>query len=202
MTVVDVNSGRYMGKKDHEENSLKINLRAAREICRQLRLRDIGGLIVIDFIDLLEERNRRKVYEEMKKELKSDRAKTDVQPIGPFGIMEMTRQRLRPALLYTFNEPCPTCNGTGMVPSLETTITRLERWVSRFKAGTKDMRLTLTVNPELAAYLRGEGKGRLRRMMTRHRVYIKIQEDASLRQDEFIGYSHRRKKDVTAEFDV
>ncbi len=202
MAVIDVNSGRFMGKKDHEENSLKINLRAAREVARQLRLRDIGGLIVIDFIDLEDMKNRRKVYDEMKKELRHDRAKTDLLPLSEFGIMEMTRQRLRPALLYTFNEPCITCRGTGMVPSIETIITRLERWISRFRAGTREPRVQLTVHPEVAIALRSGGKTRLRQLMMKHLVYIKLKEDSGLRQDEFIGYSYRNKKDVTAEFEV
>ncbi len=202
MVVIDVNSGRFMGKKDHEENSLKVNLRAAREVTRQLRLRDIGGLIVIDFIDLVEEKNRRKVYDEMKKGLKNDRAKTDLLPLSEFGLMEMTRQRLRPALLYTLNEPCPACRGTGMVPSTETIITRLERWISRFRAGTKEPRVRLTVHPEMAGILHSEGKSRLRQLMLKHLIYIKLEEDATLRQDEFIGYSYRHKKDVTAEYDV
>jgi len=202
MTVVDVNSGRFMGKKDHEENSLKINLRGAREVCRQLRLRDIGGLIAIDFIDMLEENNRRKIYDEMKKELRRDRAKTDIAPISQFGILEMTRQRLRPALLFTFNEPCPTCKGMGMVPSLETTVTRLERWISRFKAGTKDLRVKITVHPEIATFLKEDGKSRLKQLMKKHLIYIKLAEDSELMQDDFIGYSYRQRKDVTDQFDV
>jgi ribonuclease G len=202
MVVVDVNSGRFMGRKDHEENSLKINLRAAREIARQLRLRDIGGLIVIDFIDLHDPRNRRKVYEEMKRELRRDRAKTDLAELSPFGIMEMTRQRLRPALLFTFNEPCPACRGTGMVPSLETIITKLERWISRFRHATKEPRLRLTVHPEVAKALRADKKARLRQIMLKHLIYIKLEEDPEMREDEIRGYSYRQKRDVTAEYNV
>ncbi|TKJ37610.1 ribonuclease G [candidate division LCP-89 bacterium B3_LCP] len=202
MVSIDVNSGRYIGKKDHEENSLKINLRAAREIARQLRLRDIGGLIAVDFIDLIEEKNRRKVYDEIKKKLRSDRAKTDVLPISYFGILEMTRQRLRPALLYTFNEPCSSCRGTGMVPSLETIITRMERWISRFRHGTREPRLLLTVHPDLAAALRTDLKPRFRQMMLKHLVHIKLKEDPTLRADEFQGYSYRQKRDITAQYDI
>ena len=202
MVVIDVNSGRFMGRKDHEENSLKINLRAAREITRQLRLRDLGGLIVIDFIDLEDEKNRRKVYDELKRGLRNDRAKTDILPLSDFGILQMTRQRLRPSLIYTFNEPCPTCHGTGMVPSVETIITRLERWISRFRASTREPRVKLTVHPELAQALNADKKSRLRQLAFKHLIYIKLEEDASLREDEFHGYSYRQKKDVTAQFDV
>lgn len=202
MVVIDVNSGRFMGRKDHEENSLKINLRAAREVARQLRLRDIGGLIVIDFIDLIEEKNRRKLYEEMKKHLRRDRAKTDLTTISPFGILEMTRQRLRPALLFTFNEPCPTCRGTGMVPSLETVITKVERWISRFRHVTKEPRVKLTVHPEVAKALKAEKKSRLRQLMLKHVIYIKLEEDPDLREDEIKAWSYRQKKEVTGEFNL
>ncbi len=202
MVVIDVNSGRFMGRKDHEENSLKINLRAAREIARQLRLRDIGGLIVIDFIDLNEEKNRRKVFDEMKRNLRHDRAKTDLVSISPFGIMEMTRQRLRPALLFTFNEPCPACRGTGMVPSMETILTKMERWISRFRHTTHEPRVLLTVNPEIAKALKAEKKSRLRQLMLKHLIYIKLEEDPEMREDEIRGYSYRQKREVTAEFNL
>lgn len=202
MTVIDVNSGRFMGRKDHEENSLKINLRAAREIARQLRLRDIGGLLVIDFIDLDEERNRRKVYDEMKRHLRQDRAKTDLTPMSQFGILEMTRQRLRPALLFTFNEPCPTCRGSGMVPSLETIITKLKRWISRFRHATKEPRVRLTVHPEVANALKAEKNSCLRQLMLKHLIYIKLEEDFEMREDEVRAYSYRQKKDVTADFSL
>ena len=99
MVVVDVNSGRFVGKKLHEENSLKINLEAAREVARQLRLRDLSGLIVIDFIDMKFEENRKKVYHELRRELKRDRAKVAVAPITEFGLLEMT------CLLYTSPSP-------------------------------------------------------------------------------------------------
>ena len=202
MTVIDVNSGRFMGRKAHEENSLRINLRAAREIARQLRLRDIGGLIVVDFIDQEDEKNRRKVYDEMKRHIRQDRAKTDVAPLSQFGILEMTRQRLRPALLFTFNEPCPTCRGSGMVPSLETILTKLERWISRFRHSTKEPRVRLTVHPEVANALTADKKSRMRQLMLKHLIYIKLEEDPELREDEFRAYSYRQKKDVAAEFSI
>ncbi len=174
----------------------------AREVARQLRLRDIGGLIVIDFIDLAEEKNRRKVYDEVKRHLRIDRAKTDLTPLSQFGIMEMTRQRLRPALLFTFNEPCPTCRGAGMVPSLETIITKLERWISRFRNSTKEPRLKLTVHPDVGNALRAEKSSRLRQLMLKHLIYIKLEEDPQMREDEIRAYSYRQKKDVTADFSI
>ena len=119
MTVIDVNSGRFIGKKDHENNSLSINLEACKEVARQLRLRDIGGLIVIDFIDLQEEKNRKKIIAQFKRHLKKDRAKASLAGFSEFGLLEMTRQRIRLDLIHTYKEECPTCNGSGLIFSKE-----------------------------------------------------------------------------------
>ena len=106
LVSIDVNSGRFARKNNLEENALRVNLEAAREICRQLRLRDLGGLVVIDFIDMQQEDNRRKLETEMKGELRKDRAQTDVAPLSRFGLLEMTRERVRPALIHTLHQPC------------------------------------------------------------------------------------------------
>ncbi|MCK5075605.1 MAG: Rne/Rng family ribonuclease, partial [Calditrichia bacterium] len=104
LVSVDVNSGKYFGKKDHEEHSLKINMEASREISRQIRLRDLGGLLVIDFIDMIEEDNQRKIVQELKKEFSKDRATTKIADMSPFGLIEMTRQRIRPSLIQNISE--------------------------------------------------------------------------------------------------
>ncbi|HEB84459.1 MAG TPA: Rne/Rng family ribonuclease [Bacteroidetes bacterium] len=201
MVTIDVNSGRFIGRRNHEENSLRVNLRAAREICRQLRLRDIGGIIVVDFIDMLQEKNRKKVFDEMRRELKRDRAKMDVAPIGPFGLLVLTRQRVRPSLLFTFKEPCPTCHGTGMVDSKETVVTELERWIKRFVSRTGQRRLKLVVHPELAEFLTEGGlRSRLNRIMLQHRVFIRLQRNAEMSPTVFRVISSRQKQDVTEEY--
>jgi len=131
-TFIDVNSARNTGKRDQEESILITNLEAAKEVARQLRLRDIGGIIVIDFIDMHDERNRRKLVEAMIEETRPHRAKVSISPqISEFGLVEMTRQRVRPNLLHTHSEPCPTCSGTGRVLGPDTTITKIERWLRR-----------------------------------------------------------------------
>lgn len=107
VVTIDVNSGRFMGRENQEENSLRVNLKAVEEIARQLRLRDLGGIIIIDFIDQTDEKNRRKIYEAMRHAMRNDRAKWDIAPISQFGIMEMTRQRTKHSLTYTFNEATP-----------------------------------------------------------------------------------------------
>lgn len=197
MVVIDVNSGRYAGKQDHESNSLKTNLEAAREICRQLRLRDIGGLIVVDFIDLEDEKNRKKIYDELRKEFRKDRAKVTVIPMSEFGIVQITRQRIRQNILQSFSEHCPTCGGSGLVLSRSSIVNHIERWVRRFRYDSSEFRLLLRVHPSVAAYLRKGTFSRLLKICLRYRVWIKVQEDEKLPVDEFRFYSIKSKKDIS-----
>lgn len=199
MLVIDVNSGRYIGKKDHEQNSLKINLEAAREIARQLRLRDTGGLIVIDFIDLLEAENRKKVFEEFKRALKKDRAKVSLSEFSNFGLLEMTRERVRLSLLNTVNEECPTCNGLGMIASKETVLTRIENWLKRFRQKANDRRLVITVHADLAKYINETKSKVIKGFMWENWMLLEISADETLAPDEFKVYSKKRKSDVTSD---
>ncbi len=197
MVVVDVNSGRYAAKKEQELNSLRTDLEAAREICRQLRLRDIGGIIVCDFIDLEDEKNKRKVFEELKKEFRRDRAKVTVLPMTEFGLVQITRQRVRQNILHSFTEPCPACGGTGLVRSKTTTLNDIERWIRRFKTESREFRLTLRTTPELAGLLRDGTYNRLRKIMVKYFVMVKLEVDAALPQGEFRFFSRRQDKDIT-----
>ncbi len=185
MVVIDVNSGRSIKEKDHEKNSLKIDLEAARVIGRQLRLRDCGGIIVIDFIDLRDEKNRKKVVSELKKELKKDRAAFDILPMSKFGIVQLTRERVRPSLLYQYSQPCPRCNGLGRVPVKNTIISAIERKIQSLKCNEGIRRFILKVNPGLAEYLSEGLKNRLNRIMIRNLVTIKMVIDEGLRDEDF-----------------
>jgi len=202
MVVVDVNSGRFVGKKMHEENSLKINLEAAREVARQLRLRDLSGLIVIDFIDMQLEDNRKKVYHELRKELKKDRAKVAVAPITEFGLLEMTRQRIRVSLLDSMSDKCPACHGSGRIISRETLITRIDHWLRRYKSKHRSLRLKLQLHPENSNYLKGEKKHILRGLMWQNFVHLKILENNDLRPDEFRFLRGKNDIDVTHEMNL
>jgi ribonuclease E len=115
MTVIDVNTGRSVGKSNLEETVVNTNLEAASEVARQLRLRDIGGMIVIDFIDMLLEQNKRKVIDQMKEALAQDKSRSQVFDISPLGLLEVTRKRVSGGLLEAFSEPCPTCEGRGLL---------------------------------------------------------------------------------------
>src|SRR4029453_17461451 len=119
--AIDVNTGRHKqaGTKDHDQTILKVNLEAADEICRQLRLRNMGGIIVLDFIDMKHRRDQQHVYQRVKQGLKRDKAKTHVLPLSQLGLMEMTRQRHTESVRATLYEPCPHCTGRGVVKSAE-----------------------------------------------------------------------------------
>jgi len=200
MVVIDVNSGRYAAKKEQEQNSLRTDLEAAREICRQLRLRDIGGIIVCDFIDLDDERNKRKVFEELKKEFRRDRAKITVLPMTEFGLVQITRQRIRQAILHSFSEPCPACGGTGLVQSRTTTLNQIERWIRRFKSESRESRIVLKVNPQLADALRVGTLSRLRRLMLKYVILIRLEPDPAVHVGEFRCISVKQGKDITDQF--
>ena len=202
MVVVDVNSGRFVGKKLHEENSLKINLEAAREVARQLRLRDLSGLIVIDFIDMKQDENRKKIYHELRKELRKDRAKVAVAPITEFGLLEMTRQRIRVSLLDSMSEECPSCHGSGRIISQETLITRIDHWLRRYKSKHRSLRLRLQLHPQNADYLSGDKKHVLRSLMWQNFVHLKIEENVELPQDEFRFLRTKDGEDVTDEMNL
>lgn len=200
MTVIDVNSGRYAAKKEQEQNSLRTDLEATREISRQLRLRDIGGIIVIDFIDLEDEKNKKKIYDEMKKELKKERAKMTILPLTEFGLMQITRQRIRQSVQMSLSDACPTCGGTGLVQSKTTTINQIERWIKRFKSESREFRLQLNVNPVISAYLAQGAISRLTKIMFKFFVRIKLVTDPALPMDEFHFISVKQNKDVTEEY--
>jgi len=200
LAAIDVNSGKFIGHKDHEQNSLRINLEAATEIARQLRLRDLGGIIVIDFIDMRDEKNKKRLYDEFRRELRKDRAQANITPISEFGLIEMTRERVRPSLLFTFSETCPTCRGLGRITAKSTILTKIERWVRRFKASSKERNIRLVTNPEIKTYLTEGIRSPLRRIMWNQRILIELQEDLNLDIDEFRFYSKRNNRDITDKF--
>ena len=119
LVAIDVNSGRSTRERNIEETALKTNLEAAEEVARQLRLRDLAGLIVIDFIDMEEHRNHGAVERRLKEAMRHDRARIQIGRISPFGLLELSRQRLRPSLVEASTQPCPHCGGTGHIRSTE-----------------------------------------------------------------------------------
>ncbi len=202
MVVVDVNSGRYAAKREQEENSLKTNLEAAREVVRQLRLRDIGGIIVVDFIDMLDQKNSKKVYDSMKTELRNDRAKSNILPMSDFGIMQITRERIRPSLMQRMGDQCPACGGTGVVQARFTTINQIERWLRKFalQHPMKFQQLDLYVSPTVIEPLQNSDLKTELKWFLQHMVFVQVKPDESLRSDDFRFYSRKNNKDITAEY--
>ncbi|OPX32771.1 hypothetical protein B1H10_07025 [candidate division KSB1 bacterium 4484_188] len=200
LTSIDVNSGRYFGKKNHEQNSLKINLAAAREIARQLRLRDIGGLIVIDFIDMEYEENRNKVVKELSKEFSHDRAITRTAEMSRFGLIEMTRQRIRPSLIHNITEPCPLCEGIGLVPTQGTVLANIERAIRRYVASGLDRRILVQAHPDMLEYLNGGRFSRRLRLMWKYWVQIRTEADPELKPYQFRILIRKNRRDVTEKF--
>lgn len=200
LTAIDVNSGRFSGKASHDINSLKINLDAAKEISRQLRLRDIGGIIIIDFIDMVEAKNRQRLVEEFKRELRKDRSQVNITPLSEFGIIEMTRERVRPALLYSISEPCTACMGTGRIISKSTIAARIERWIKRYRSEGGERSLQLVVHPELAKYLSHGYRSLLRRFSWNYWTRIKLITDENVSMDEFRFFDKMGEDDITDKY--
>ena len=199
MVVVDVNSGKFVGKKGHEENSLKINLEAAKEVCAQLRLRHLSGLILIDFIDMVKPENRKKIFLEMKKELRKDRAKVAVSQISEFGVLEMTRERTGLSIVDSLTDCCEVCAGNGRILSKDTLLTRIDYWLRDYKKKHKDLRLKLFLHPRLADYLKKEKTRDYISLMWKNFVYLKVITDDSMNKNEFRFTKMSDSKDITNE---
>ena len=153
--VIDINSGHRVHQDQNQEtNALEVNLEAATEVARQLRLRDMGGIIVIDFIDMTQGQNRRKLYDKLKEEMKKDRAKHSILPPSKFGLVQITRQRVRPEMTVQIVEKCPSCEGSGEIrPSILLT-DEIENNLSFLIREQNEKHLTLTVHPYVYAFLR------------------------------------------------
>ncbi len=158
LVSVDVNTGKYVGKKDLEETVFHTNMEAIPEIVRQLRLRNLGGIIVVDFIDMLVAEHREAVLSKLQEELKRDRNHARATAISEFGLVEMTRKRTGPSLERLLTAPCPHCQGSGRMPSLDTALLKVYREVARQGDRLKGATLRFSVHPETAPQLYGEAR--------------------------------------------
>ncbi|MDX1671359.1 MAG: Rne/Rng family ribonuclease [Balneolaceae bacterium] len=185
MYVVDVNSGPYAAKERQEDNSLKTNLESAREVAKQLRLRDIGGIIVVDFIDLKSDKNRKKIYDELKKEFKKDPAKTNVIGMSDFGLVQITRQRIRPSVVNSVSNVCPMCGGSGNVVSQNTIVADLDAWLSKFKSNTDYRAVDIYINPFLKSYLEKGIISHKTKWMFKYLLKISLVADENISMNEY-----------------
>ena len=201
LVAIDVNTGRFTGKRNQEDTILKTNLEAAEEIARQLRLRDLGGIIVLDFIDMESEANKKAVLDVLRNRLKLDRSRTKTFAVSDLGLVEMTRQRQRPSLATYFNQDCPECGGTGKVLSLASAALRIERMLRRVGLRAKEKQLLLRVHPDLAVYLVEQNHDILEDLERKYRYRVEIRDDPSLRRDEIRLFRGRTFEEVTKQFE-
>lgn len=194
MTVIDVNSGRSVGHRDHELTAYETDLEAAREIGRQLRLRDIGGIVTIDFIDLKSDKHRKRIVNDLHRELKKDQAVFDILPMNDFGLVSLTRERIRPSLFFRYSDPCPRCDGLGRVPAKSMVLTKIEKRIHKMKAETGERRYVLKVHPNLAQYLSKGFNSPVRHYMMKYFVVIKLVKDETLKEEDFNLISAKEEK--------
>ena len=202
LVSIDVNTGRYTGKKDPEKTILRTNLEAAREIARQIRLRDIGGIIVCDFIDMETRSNKDRVLQELRQHLVRDRARTKAHAVSELGLVEMTRQRVRPSLWHSMTADCPTCTGTGRVFRPEVVARRLERSLKRVGYEHRERQLAIRLHPEVALYLLEEEPKLVQGLGRQTGVEFEVRDDPMMRLDEFRLMSRPAGRDVTEQYAV
>ncbi|TRZ97645.1 MAG: Rne/Rng family ribonuclease [Deltaproteobacteria bacterium] len=174
LTVVDVNTGKYVGRSSLEETTAKINLEAVKEIVYQLRLRNIGGIIIIDFIDMKSEENREKVYNALVDTLRADRSKTTICKISELGLVEMTRKRVRESLGQSLSDACPYCSGEGVIKSKKTICYDVFRALERQGLALSGKPVSLYVHPALAEELFGEERRFLEILEQRYGMKVNI----------------------------
>jgi ribonuclease G len=200
LVSIDVNTGRYTGRKDPKQTILRTNMDAAVEIARQLRLRDVGGIIVIDFIDMDEEASRNKVVSQMRTHIGRDRARTKIFTISELGLLQMSRQRVSPSLDQRMTQPCPYCEGTGRILAPETVVRRAERALTRVSQAGKERGITILTHPVIALHLLEAEPELLRGLGNDLGLDLDVRDDPLLALDEFRLLAHPADTDVTNKY--
>jgi ribonuclease G len=185
LTVIDVNTGRYVGKRDLEETILKTNLEAVKEIAYQLRLRNIGGIIIIDFIDMEKEKNRDKVFNSLREALAQDRARSHILRISELGLVQMSRERVREDLLRTLCEPCPYCEGRGYTKAPTTVCYEIFREIRKLGLSPKEKKMIIGVHPTVANLLYDEERQGVEELERQFHKKIVIKADSNLHLEQY-----------------
>jgi ribonuclease G len=188
LVAIDVNTGRYVGKKSSgrlEDTIVKTNLEAVKEIVRQIRLRDLGGIIVLDLIDMEEKKNRQKVFQEVEKELRKDRSPSKALQVSDFGLVIVTRKRVKQSLERQLTEPCPYCSGSGTIKSSATICYEILTELDKIGPDLEGQGVLLRVNPDIARALKEEESGMLREMQRMLGKSITLKPDAHLHHEQF-----------------
>ena len=192
MVSVDVNTGKYVGKDDPMNTILNTNLEAVEEVVRQMRLRDLGGIIVIDFIDMDWRQHRNMVYQRLQKEIQRDRARTNILHISELGLVEMTRQRMRPSLASLTTEPCPYCDGHGSILATETILINLLRSVKSAYQRTRRRKLKVIANNQIVTKLHNDS--RIKSLERNLGIRVRLENDVDLHLEDFQIFDDRNKE--------
>jgi len=197
LTVIDVNTGKYVGEDDLQDTILNTNVEAAREIARQLRLRDISGIIIIDFIDMEKEENREKVLETLRTALKNDRTKTNVLGITGLGLVEMTRKKVRRKLSTLVKKECPYCGGYALVDSEETVALRVRRSIIKQVNETSYSEFLIEVHPDVAGFIikKGDTDNPVLPCCEGKKFYVKPVKTLHIEEVRVTGISDNKKRE-------
>jgi len=211
MHVVDVNSGNKSNtESDQEKTALNVNLEAAKEVARQLRLRDIGGIIVIDFIDMKDQENRNVLFNRMKAEMEGDRSKYTILPLSKFGVMQITRQRVRPQMNIVTMEMCPTCNGTGKITASILVTDQIEQTIDHVLTKQNEKGITIELHPFVYAYYTSGLISKRLLWYFKYKTWVKLEKNTALglvefrfrnENDEEIEVGGKSKKEELVEVD-
>jgi len=185
LVAIDVNSGKYTKHENAEQTALKINSEAAKEIARQLKLRDLGGLIICDFIDMRDSKNRREVEKNFRNALATDRARSKILKISAFGIIEMTRQRMRPSLQLSHYLRCPHCHGSGMIKSPATAAIEIIRMLNMAASRKEVKKIIMTVAPDIADFMLNQRRSLISKIESSEQKQIIIKADQSCPAEQF-----------------
>lgn len=197
LVAIDINTGSFTGKTNYEATVKKTNMEAAAEIARQIRLRDLSGVIVVDFIDMMEESNKHEVLELLQKGLRRDRAKNKVYPFTSLGLVEVTRKRMRATLIANYSDTCPCCNGSGRVISKDAIIMRIYRWLSRAEYFIQNISLRINVHPELYDHIKQQGK-----MFEVYKDQLDFIGDPETQVDQFKVFKLPNMEEITSKFNA
>ena len=197
LVAIDVNTGSFIGKKNYEDTLRKTNLEAAKEIVRQIRLRNLSGIVVIDFIDMNEDKSRQQIIEAMIQGLKKDRAKNKVFPFTAMGLVEVTRKRTRSTIMQTYFEHCPYCHGTGRILARDSVLFKINRWLQRAEYFLQNKNLNIYVHPLVKKTYEKNPQ-----ILTKTSNKVTILEDGSLDQDIYRVMQTDEKKVITSKFNT
>jgi len=195
LVAVDINTGSFTGKTSYDETVRRTNIEAAAEVARQIRLRDLSGVIIIDFIDMTDDSAKAEVLETLRNGLHRDRAKNKVYNFTNLGLVEITRKRMRSTLISNYSDTCPCCNGSGRVISKDTVVLRIYRWLSRAEYFVKDTQLRIVVNPEVLAHIKLNN-----RIFSAYKDQCDFIEEHSLRIEQFKVIRLPNMDDITSKY--